>query len=64
MEYSKGLTALDAMIEQDWMLIGVSDLHGLLKQLEEDGYVTAAEHKSFLMRLARKYTEPSQSEPQ
>ena len=64
MEYSKGLTALDAMIEQDWMLIGISDLDGLLKQLEEDGYVTGAEHKSFLMRLTRKYTEPGQSEPQ
>ena len=56
MEHSTGLNNLEAMIEESWSGIDISDFDRLLTQLEEDEHVTVSEHRSLLRRLTRKYT--------
>jgi hypothetical protein len=52
MELSTGFIALEEMIEKNWGVINIVELDELLKQLEEDEHITAAEHDSLLMGMA------------
>lgn len=52
MERSIGFIALEELIEQNWGGINIVEWDELLKQLEEDEHITAAEHDSLLMGMA------------
>jgi len=54
MDQSKGFAALEEMIEKDWMVMSICDFDQLLRQLEEDERITAAEHQSLIRQLAGK----------
>jgi hypothetical protein len=64
MEHSTGLNNLEAMIEENWAGIDISEFDRLLKQLEEAEHVTVSEHRSLLMQLTRKHTSKGEDEPQ
>ena len=52
MEQPLGFVNLEHMIEKKWGMMSICDLDQLLKQLEEDEHITAAEHESLLTRMA------------
>ena len=54
MDQSKGFATLEEMIEKDWMVMSICDFDQLLRQLEEDERITAAEHQSLIRQLAGK----------
>ena len=53
MKPSTGFIALEEMINKKWGGINIVELDELLKQLEEDQHITAAEHNSLLMGMTR-----------
>ena len=62
MDHSKSYLALDQMIEQGWLVTGVSDFDPVLNKLEENGHITRAEHQVLLQRFAAQKLEGRNSE--
>jgi hypothetical protein len=59
-EYSATYSALLSMIEKAWLLMGPSELKEYLENLQRQGFITSAEHKSlFSLAMGKNKTDRS-----
>ena len=59
MDPSKSYLALDHMIEEGWLVPGISESNfdQALRKLEQAGHITLSEHQVLLLRFASKKLE-------
>jgi hypothetical protein len=57
MQQSTVYKELEAMIEKDWLAKSLLELDQLLKQLVQDGHITAADYRSLLEMYLGKFNQ-------
>jgi hypothetical protein len=62
MEISASYTALEAMIQQGWIMRSIAEFENLLDLLEEKKLITSSEHRA-LLALARELDNNRLADP-
>lgn len=57
MEHSKSYLALELMIENGWLVSGISDFASVLHKLQTLGHITLEERQNLLLQFGRKQAE-------
>jgi len=59
MEYSSTYTALEEMIRKNWVTDDISEFNEVLESYEQQGRITAEEHRALIELYRKNATSPS-----